>query len=249
MDKDHKIWEMSDADFLNFLYQEREREYSKHSEWGVNFWVVGAAIVGLLGYAFNSISKNYQCFDWRLFVYYSTVIGALIICGLLLVRPFIRKNRWIHHHRITTVLSNAPIVFMVGKFVITLLSIIFLQYWHEYGTVLCLWLAFLFIEDGAIFYVIKNRKRFIKVSRKGEIFINKTIESCYRIIEGVICFAIFVVALVTWGWQYQFAEEEFEMSCVFAIILGVIWLVCYRCHDKRYRTVDWWIEQYIYMVI
>ena len=63
MNKDGKIWEWSDSEFLSFLYTERDREYSKHSEWGVNFWAVGAAIIGLLGYAYHAISEDYCSFD------------------------------------------------------------------------------------------------------------------------------------------------------------------------------------------
>ena len=94
MDKDHKIWEMSDADFLNFLYQEREREYSKSAAWGINFWVVGAAIVALLGYAYNSIAEDYQSFDWRLLVYYSSVLGAMMIITMILLLKYIKNKNW-----------------------------------------------------------------------------------------------------------------------------------------------------------
>ena len=31
MNKDSKIWDLPDSDFLNFLYNERNREFSKHS--------------------------------------------------------------------------------------------------------------------------------------------------------------------------------------------------------------------------
>ena len=103
MNKNTKIWELSDSEFLNFLYTERDREYSKHSEWGVNFWVVGAAIIGLLGYAYHAIAKDYNLFDWRLFVFYSTVLGALIICGMLLLSPVIQGRRWVNKNRVTTI--------------------------------------------------------------------------------------------------------------------------------------------------
>ena len=103
MDQDHKIWEMSDADFLNFLYQEREREYSKSASWGINFWVVGAAIVALLGYAYNSIAEDYSSFDWRLVIYYSTVFGAIMIVAMILLSKYIKNKNWTNKYRVTTV--------------------------------------------------------------------------------------------------------------------------------------------------
>lgn len=246
MNKDGKIWEWSDSEFLSFLYTERDREYSKHSEWGVNFWVVGAAIIGLLGYAYHAIAKDYDLFDWRLFVFYSTVLGALIICGMLLLSPVIQGRRWVNKNRVTTIGRNAPIVFMTGKTVIAVASIIFLKYWGEYGIVFWLWIVFLFITEGTMFYLQRNRSKLIKVERRGNIFVNNTIEWIYRAIQGLICFAISVVAICTWGTQYLFGEKEFEMSCVFAIIVGIIWFVCYYSYEKRYRSMDWWIDQYVY---
>lgn len=246
MNKDSKIWELSDSDFLNFLYTERNREYSKHSEWGVNFWVIVAAIVGLFGYAYHTISSDYLHFDWRLVVYYSTVIGALVICGLLLLLPFVRNNRWISKYRVTTILYNAPTVLMFGKFTIAITSSIFLRYWDELGIIYCLWIVFILLEDCAIFYVLKNRDKVIKVTRRGCVFANNKIEWLYRIIEGLICFTIFIVALCTWGKELVFGVREFEISCILAMIVGLIWFSLCRIYDKRYRSMDWWIDQYIY---
>lgn len=246
MNKDGKIWEWSDSEFLSFLYTERDREYSKHSEWGVNFWVVGAAIIGLLGYAYHAIAKDYDLFDWRLFVFYSTVLGALIICGMLLLSPVIQGRRWVNKNRVTTIGRNAPIVFMTGKTVIAVASIIFLKYWGEYGLVFWLWIVFLFITEGTMFYLQRNRSKLIKVERRGNIFVNNTIEWIYRAIQGLICFVISLVAICTWGVQYQLGAREFEMSCVFAIIVGIVWFVCYYSYEKRYRSMDWWIDQYVY---
>lgn len=246
MNKDSKIWELSDSDFLNFLYTERNREYSKHSEWGVNFWVIVAAIVGLFGYAYHTISSDYLHFDWRLVVYYSTVIGALVICGLLLLLPFVRNNRWISKYRVTTILYNAPTVLMFGKFTIAITSSIFLRYWDELGIIYCLWIVFILLEDCAIFYVLKNRDKVIKVTRRGCVFANNKIEWLYRIIEGLICFTIFIVALCTWGKELVFGVREFEISCILAMIVGLIWFSLYRIYDKRYTSMDWWIDQYIY---
>ena len=50
MNTEHKILEMPDEEFLSFLYAERERDYAKYSSLGVNLWIAGAAIVGLLGH-------------------------------------------------------------------------------------------------------------------------------------------------------------------------------------------------------
>ena len=146
MDKDHKIWEMSDADFLNFLYQEREREYSKSASWGINFWVVGAAIIGLLGYAYHAISEDYCSFDWRLLVYYSTVLGAMLILLMIPLVKYLKNKNWTNKYRLTTVALNSSTIELSGKRDIAIASILFLRYLEDYGIVIWLWSLFLIIE-------------------------------------------------------------------------------------------------------
>ena len=118
MDKDSKIWELPDSEFLNFLYNERNREFSKHSNWGVNFWVASASIIALLAYAYHAISVDYELFNWRLVVYYCTVLSAVMIIGVSIFIPLIKYDRWINTSHITTINNNAPHVALSGKIMI-----------------------------------------------------------------------------------------------------------------------------------
>lgn len=246
MNKNAKIWEWSDSDFLNFLYTERDREYSKHSEWGVNFWAVGAAIIGLLGYAYHAISEDYCSFDWRLFLYYSTVIGDLMILGTILLLPLIKRDRWVNKYRVTTIRYNAPAVAIWGKTVIAYNSFRWLLKLKDYDAVVWLWGSLLVFEILICVYLLVNQNKLIKISQRGHIFGNNVLEWIYRIVEGGICVSILLISLHVWGNQYYMEVKEFEMACVFAIIVGLLWLAFYRMLDKRYRLMDRWIDQYIY---
>ena len=246
MNKNAKIWEWSDSDFLNFLYTERDREYSKHSEWGVNFWAVGAAIIGLLGYAYHAISEDYCSFDWRLFLYYSTVIGDLMILGTILLLPLIKRDRWVNKYRVTTIRYNAPAVAIWGKTVIAYNSFRWLLKLKDYDAVVWLWGSLLVFEILICVYLLVNQNKLIKISQRGHIFGNNVLEWIYRIVEGGICVSILLISLHVCGNQYYMEVKEFEMACVFAIIVGLLWLAFYRMLDKRYRLMDRWIDQYIY---
>ena len=208
MDKDHKIWEMSDADFLNFLYQEREREYSKSSSWGINFWVVGAAIIGLLGYAYHAISEDYCSFDWRLLVYYSTVLGAMLILVMIPLVKYLKNKNWTNEYRVTTVNLNYSSEEMVGKKNIAVASMVFLNLWHDYGLVFWLWLSFLLIEILVTIYIALNSQKLITTKYRGCIFGNFWLEFVYRSLEVTLCISIFFAALLDWGYSYQLGVEE-----------------------------------------
>lgn len=246
MDKDHKIWEMSDADFLNFLYQEREREYSKSASWGINFWVVGAAIIGLLGYAYHAISEDYCSFDWRLLVYYSTVLGAMLILVMIPLVKYLKNKNWTNDYRVTTVNLNYSSKEMIGKKIIAVASMVFLNLWHDYGLVFWLWLSFLLIEILVTIYIALNSQKMITTKYRGCIFGNFWLEFVYRSLEVTLCISIFFAALLDWGYSYQLGVKELEMSCVLAVIVGIIWLalICYS--ENRHKNIDLRIDQYLY---
>lgn len=246
MDKDHRIWEMSDADFLNFLYQEREREYSKSASWGINFWVVGAAIVALLGYAYHSISEDYQLFDWRLLVYYSTVLGAVMILVMIPLVKYLRNKNWTNKYRLTTVALNSSTIELSGKRDIAIASILFLRYLEDYGIVIWLWSLFLIIEILVTIYILINAQKLITTKYRGCIFGDFWLEFVYRSLEIILCVFIFFAALLDWGYSYQLGVKELEMSLVLAIIVGIIWLTRICSSENRHANIDLRIEQYLY---
>ena len=246
MDKDHKIWEMSDADFLNFLYQEREREYSKSASWGINFWVVGAAIIGLLGYAYHAISEDYCSFDWRLLVYYSTVLGAMMIIVMMLLSKYIKNKNWTNEYRVTTIGSNYSSKEIIGKKNIAIASIVFLNYWHDYGLVFWLWSLFLLLEILVTIYVGINMSKLITTKYRGCVFGKFWLEVVYRAIEIILCVSICLAALFNWGYSYQLGVNELEMSFILAIIVGIIWLASICNSENRHKNIDIRIDQYLY---
>ena len=246
MDKDHKIWEMSDADFLNFLYQEREREYSKSASWGINFWVVGAAIIGLLGYAYHAISEDYCSFDWRLLVYYSTVLGAMLILVMIPLVKYLKNKNWTNEYRVTTIGSNYSSKEIIGKKNIAIASIVFLNYWHDYGLVFWLWSLFLLLEILVTIYVGVNTTKLITTKYRGCVFGKFWLEFVYRSLEIVLCISIGIAALFDWGYSYQLGVNELEMSFILAIIVGIIWLASICNSENRHKNIDIRIDQYLY---
>ena len=245
MNKGHKIWESSDSEFLSFLYAERDREYSKYSAWGVNFWVAGAAVIGLLGYAYSQISQDYDAFDWHLFVLYSNVLGAILIALVTIAHPLISNERWSNEYRVTTVRANVQQSELVGKIYIAIASIIFLGYWAERNIVYWLWIVLWGIEFAIWLYVFIYGEKLIRMNRVGHVFANVWLEGLYRGIEWGVCCAILFAAIKIWG-EYTLGVKEFEMGCVFAIIVGILWIILLRVFDNRHESIDKWIDQYIY---
>ena len=248
MNKDHKIWESSDSDFLNYLYAERDREYSVSQAWGVNLWIVGAAIIGLLGYAYHQIADHYDVFSWQLFTYYSVALGAIIIAMASLISPLMHNSRWRNRYRVTIVAAIFPIDEIFWKTFISNAAFVSLVWMiKDYGAVTWLCLALFLLETTVHILVLINGKKLIQITQWGHFFANDKWEIAYRSAEVGICLAIILTAIRTWGWQYAMAEKEFEMSCVLAIITGICWVTHNRMDEgNRYRSMDKIIDEYLY---
>lgn len=246
MNTEHKIWEMPDEEFLSFLYAERERDYAKYSSLGVNLWIAGAAIVGLLGYAFNRISTDYELFNWRLFTYYSITLGSIIITLASMISPIVHNRGWHSEYRVTTIAMNAPKDEMFWKGLILWSNLIWLYYLKDFGWVFWTTILLFSVDLWGILNVYIKGNKLIRVDQKGCYFASELIEIIYRSLEVLLGMCVLLVAIRTWGWEYAMAVEEFEMSCVLAIIVGVLWIIDYTIREEKYHMIDEVIDEYIY---
>lgn len=247
MDKDHKIWESSDADFLSFLYAERDRENAMSAAWGINYWVVGAAVLGLLGYAYSQISTDYEEFSWRLMTYYFAAIGAVVVAIATLLSPLLQEDRWQNSSHVTNVWKSFPFVDIYWKLFISYMSFCCLAtLLHDFGLVMWLWVCLFVIEVGALIYAGKRYNKLIPVDKRGYVFPNMKIEMTYRCVEELICFVIVIAAFCAWGGQYEIGIKEFEMACVSIIVIGIMWMTHSRIAKERHRYVDKILDEYLY---
>ena len=247
MDNDHKIWESSDSEFLSFLYAERDRENAMSAAWGINYWVVGAAILGLLGYAYSQISTDYEEFCWQLFTYYSVTLGALLMSAGSIVGPFLHNNRWKKPYRVTTMTKNFPRDEIYGKYMISAASFLTLaQCLKDYGPITWMFLAIFLLNFGIQLYSTINAKKLVKVEPWGFVFSKNWLEKTYRFVELTICLCIISVAIFTWGTQYTMHVKEFEMGCVLTLIVAICWITHNRIHEQKSDSIDDLIDQYVY---
>ncbi len=247
MDKDHKIWESSDSEFLSFLYAERDRENAMSAAWGINYWVVAAAILGMLGYAYGRISDNYDEYNWQLFTYYSVTLGALLLSAGTMIAPFLHNNRWKKAYRVTTLAKNFPRDEIFGKYMISAASFIALvQCLKDYGPISWMFLAIFLLNLGVQIYSAINGQKLVEVEPWGFVFSKNWLEKTYRFVELFICLWIISWAIITWGAQFTMHAKEFEMGCVLTSIAAICWITQNRIHEQKSDSIDDLIDQYVY---
>ena len=245
MDQDHKIWEMSDADFLNFLYQEREREYSKSAAWGINFWVVGAAVIAILGYIFRIIGTVDTLSYYWIFRYLS-VLSVILFVLLFIVLFLISRYRWNRIRRITKVWSNIFTLQLFGVFFQSLIISFILSGVEKSIYLVCAWEALSVLECLVILYVSICGDNWILTRYKGRVFTKKYWECAYRILEFGFMGTILILSYYVWFKGEHIRWKELEVSLILIILIGIFYIVAHKIYVNRHRTIDKWIDQYVY---
>ena len=116
MDDHNNILSMSDAEFLSFLYAEREREESLNSYQGWNLWaVIGAMIT--VACAIYSIMCNHQNeIDWLNLGYFTSGIIGFCFCyrsWVKFILSFLERKRGVDYRKVKYLKEVAPIPYLI----------------------------------------------------------------------------------------------------------------------------------------
>ena len=80
MDDHNNILSMSDAEFLSFLYAEREREESLNSYQGWNLWAVIGAMIAVACAIYSIICNHQNEIGWLNLGYFTSSIFGFCFC-------------------------------------------------------------------------------------------------------------------------------------------------------------------------
>ena len=238
------------VEFLNFLYAERNREHAAYSEWGVTLWLVVATIIGLLGYSYTRISVDYEVFSWRLFFYYYVALGVLLISFVAIINPIKYKLRWHEDSRVTKMISAFPQEDMMLKLFISTSCFVFLaQYFKDFGPITRMFGLLVLIQSIVQLYSAKKGGSLVLVGQWGNFIHKKNWNLIYQAIEILICLTIFFTSIYTWGVEYEMSVREFELSCVFILIIVICWFGCSKFKMQKYDSINELIDKYLYGTI
>ncbi len=106
MNKNNKITNLDDADFISFLYSERDRENNLSQYQGWNNWALIGAFMTIVcaGYA---ILKDANTFNWNDVFYYSTGILSFFLIYHSWSRAF-KRERGVDFYKVRTLSEIAP---------------------------------------------------------------------------------------------------------------------------------------------
>ena len=250
--KKNIITELADADFLSFLYSERDREESLNSYQGWNIWVVIAALITVICTGYEVICENSKALDWlRIGYFLSGIIG--FCCGFkgwfLLLISIWKRKRGIDIRRVKYLKDAAPIPYLV---IATFCSLGFAVFFplinvdNRWGSlsVLWIWMALAYVIICLNVYL--GRDCLVQSYFDGitypTIWLSVISEMIISVISWIICMRSFrqISGYIIGSPDFEIAIFIFAVTCLLYLFLKIV------TSDKKASKIDELLDGFIY---
>ena len=249
---DFKVYELSDAEFLSYLYAERNREESLNSYQGWNTWAVVGAMITVACAAYGIISKHITDLDrlrtlYLVSKYLGTIFGFWY-AGLSYM-SFLERKRATDYKRIKRLKDVAPIPYLIVVTVCSVdlaLNFLIAPCDNRWNGVTISWIVLavcyllisfnVYVNRNTIVWAVKDDVWF---SRTGQMFV-----------AGM---SVYVMFWMIWKWSLEnisgplVGTPEFELAiCITAIVMLVYLYLKIKLKNRKSSEIDVLIDEYIY---
>ena len=238
------ISEMSDADFLSFLYSERDRENSLSQYQGWNTWALVGAIATIICALYSILKKSAEEMRFSNVLYYISIIFAVVLSyrsfALLFIRP-----RGIDYSKIKTVKETAPIMYLIFVVICSTAFVLVFAIKGSWNTVAWLWSAVLLAYCVSGITIIINRNRIVPSYYDPCLFPNRNVDLVFNLI--VVWLLSFVLSQSIKRIQQVQFGPDLEFSVCFSVLLWLIYfLIKTNVGNKPVKEFDVIIDDYLY---
>lgn len=249
---DNRITDLSDSEFLSFLYAERDREESLNSYPGWSTWAIWGAVVTVLLAIYGILKNHYGIINLLNTGYLLSCILSL----LLYFRPFFlvmvslaSRERGVDYKKVKYLKDVAPKPYLWLALVISICFSVF----FPIADIACPWnivsigwiiIAVLIIVGIVVAEVNKNK--IVRPDLDGLVFGERQSDSWYN---GIVCGILSIVLLNSiksinggiWG------NPDFELAICFAAIFFLVYLFLeLKSREKMSSRMDVLLDDYIY---
>ena len=250
--QNNRITELSDSEFLSFLYAERDRENSLNQYQGWNIWAILGALITVICAGYSVFKSDETSVD-RLSVCYLTsgLISSLILLRpiILIVFSYITPRRSVDFKKLKPLLEVAPIPFLVWSIICSIIFSLFIPFFdkgHPINVVSVAWMIILVALVVAIVYVFRNGDKVVRSGIDGVVFLNLKFDTWYFSILGgalyVVCSSSFKLLKGT-----VVGFSDFELAICITVILLLSYLLTIVLKSlKKASKIDELIEEYVF---
>ena len=250
--KENKIKEMSDADFLSFLYSERDREESLNSYHGWNLWAVAGAMITVACATYRIICAHTGEID-RLRTIYLTSWGlGTIFCywySVVFYFSSMERKRAKDYKRIKYLKDVAPIPYLIVTTVCSVefaLAFLVVECDNRWNMVSISWIVLAVFHLLICLNLYVNRNAIVWAVKE-DIWFAKTW------VMVVVGLSVYVLFWMIWKWSKEniagpfWGKPEFELAaCITAFVMLVYLFLKIKFKNRKSSEIDVLIDEYLY---
>lgn len=237
------IPDLSDTEFISFLYSERDRENSLSLYQGWNYWALIGAIITILSVAYSAL-KGSASIDWMRTTYYATGVIAFFLAYHSLFK-FFKRKRGYDFSRVSLLKELTPWVDSCLVVAVALSAIVLIIIYDSPSSVLWYWALVLTVQIIVSVIALINRNRLVP----SYFYRPYSHSSWVNIAYSGIASGLFAGA---WSSSFKKASwcllnSEFEVGiCLGGALILVYFLIKIKVENKAVEQFDAIIDGFIY---
>lgn len=242
------IQNLSDSEFLSFLFSERDRENSQRHYQCWNIWALAGALVILVCAGYQVIKGNVEPFKATQVVY---LISGLL-AAVFFLRPFfllVKKERGVDDNKVKTLKDVAPYHYLFLMVVVSSLFSVFMLLFDKnnpWNVITIAWMVSFVCFSFGLCYVFICQGKIVKADNNEMVFPNEYGNRWYNASSGSL---LFVTAFESFRRVENpiLGSPGFELSvCISAAVLLVYFLIKVCSIEKKANKMDILIDGYLY---
>ena len=248
------ITDLTDAEFLSFLYSERDREESLNSYQGWNVWAVAGALITVVCAIYGILSAHIDEID-RIRVLYlvSRCLGTIFLYwqAVSFYMSFMERKRAKDYKKIKFLKDVAPIPYLIVVTACSLLMtigfiVVNVVNDFDWNVMSISWIVLAVSYLLICINVYANRNAIVWAV-KNEVWFART---WHMVAVGLFVLAFF---WLIWKWSGEnvlgpfVGTSEFELAaCFTAIVMLVYLLLKIKFANRKSSEIDVLIDEYVY---
>lgn len=250
--KENIIKGMTHAEFMSFLYAERDREESLNSYQGWNIWAIIGALITVVCAGYSIICKNLNVIDVLKIGYIISWIVSLALCYryfVLFVFSFLERKRGVDFLKVKYLKDVAPVSFLIVAIIISVVFAVFFPLFdieNRWSIVSIPWMVVALWYIWSAINICLNKNGIVQSNINGLMSTNIKLEIWTSTVLSVIFSVI-------WRWSYYYisgsliGSPDFELAiCAIAIIVLLYLLLKIRIDSRKSSRLDVLIDDYLY---
>lgn len=250
--KKNRMTEMSDAEFLSFLYSERDREESLTTYQGWNIWALYGGMITVICTGYNILCAHHHEMDWLRTGYFLSGIISFAFCYryvALFVSMLWGRKRGVDVRKVRYLKDVAPIPSLIVTVLCSAGFAIFfplVNVENRWGLISILWIWMTVAYIVICFNVYIGKDNIVQSSFDGITFsIVKLEKWVYTIIS--LIFSIIWLRSFRYLSGPLIGSPDVEIAiCIASLVLLLYLLIKIKISIKKSSRIDVLLDDYIY---